>query len=80
MNVLIGGEKLNNEQFAAQLRKPMGSDGIEVSLKMNESNGTITSATIAALNLDMKHAGSGSNHPYQDLLKECGKKSFLLRN
>jgi hypothetical protein len=30
-------------------------------------------ATIARF----EHAGGGKEHPYQDLLKECGVKSFL---
>lgn len=36
--------------------------------------------SLIAIIARFEHAGGGSNHPYQDLLKKCGEKSFLLRN
>lgn len=43
---------LENKQAAAQLRKPNGKEGVETSLRMNESNAKITEATIHALTLN----------------------------
>lgn len=44
-------QELNYETLAAQLRKPTGNEGINISLKMNESNAHITEAAIRSLAL-----------------------------
>ncbi|MBT6537854.1 MAG: class I SAM-dependent methyltransferase [Francisellaceae bacterium] len=67
----------NMEDIARQLRKPMGSQGQEISQRMNDSNSNMVNKTIDSLNIQLGQSiveiGAGNGITSRPVLETIGK-------